>query len=148
MDVFRSFDWLRIAPLAAGQPENRNWRLPLPIPGEAILRDGTLLRSELSGCVYNEGVGCLDGDRVSGALEVRNWRPGDQYQPLGHSGPQKIKALFQEGRIPIWERRDWPVVVSGDAILWTRRFGPDAAFAAGPGSRTALYFREVAEERF
>ena len=33
LDVFRSFDWLRIAPPAADNLDNRNYRLPLPVPG-------------------------------------------------------------------------------------------------------------------
>lgn len=153
LDVFRSFNWLRIAPPAVDNLENRNYRLPLPVPGAVRLPGQKwVLQTELfentsvtetSPGVYNGCVGCLDWNRLSGSLEVRNWRPGDQYQPVGHSGAEKIKVLFHQARIPLWERRHWPVVTMGEAILWARRFGPAAGFAANPGSRAVLSIRET-----
>ena len=46
---------------------------------------------------------------VNVALTLRNWRPGDQYQPAGSNQEQKLKILFQKARIPQWERGGWPV---------------------------------------
>jgi tRNA(Ile)-lysidine synthase len=153
LDIFRSFGWLRIAPPALDNLDNRNYRLPLPVPGAVRLPgQKAVVHTELfentnvtepSEDVYNGCVGCLDWNRISGSLEVRNWRPGDQYQPIGHSGAEKIKLLFHQARVPLWERRHWPVVTMGDAILWARRFGPAAGFAAGPGSRPVLGIRET-----
>jgi tRNA(Ile)-lysidine synthase len=74
---------------------------------------------------------------------LRNWRPGDSYVPRDHSSAEKIKTLFQEYRIPLWERRTWPVVVMGDSILWTRRFGVAAECAATPESERILLIREA-----
>jgi tRNA(Ile)-lysidine synthase len=153
LDIFRSFNWLRIAPPATGNLENRNYRLPLPVPGAVELPgqrstlntelfENTNVTERLED-VYNGWVGCLDWNRLAGPLEVRNWRPGDQYQPVGHSGAEKIKTFFHEGRVPLWERRHWPVVTLGDVIVWARRFGPAAGFAANPGSRPVLAIRET-----
>jgi tRNA(Ile)-lysidine synthase len=75
---------------------------------------------------------------------LRNWRPGDRYQPVGRSGEEKIKTLFQEARIPLWERRHWPVLTEGSSIVWARRFGPAERYAAHAGTRVALAIREVA----
>lgn len=153
LDIFRSFHWLRIAPPATGNLDNRNYRLPLPVPGAAVLPgEKSVVHAELfenttvtevSDGVYNGCVECLDWNRLPGSLEVRNWRPGDQYQPVGHSGPEKIKVLFHEARVPLWERRHWPVVTMGDVIVWARRFGPAAGFAAKPGVGPVLGIRET-----
>jgi len=97
----------------------------------------------MRGSVYNNNVGRVDGHLVSGGLVFRNWRPGDRYQPNGHSSEAKIKALFHQARIPIWERAQWPVLASGDSIVWIRRFGPAQAVAAGPTSTRILEIREV-----
>jgi tRNA(Ile)-lysidine synthase len=152
LDIFRSFGWLRIAPPGVDNLDNRNYRLPLPVPGAVQLPGQTrVVHTELfentnitekPQGVYNGCVGCLDWNRLSGSLEVRNWRPGDQYQPVGHSGAEKIKVLFQQVRVPLWERRHWPVVTMGDAILWARRFGPAAEFAAEIDSSPVLVIRE------
>ena len=94
--------------------------------------------------VYNGDVGDLIWTRITGALEVRNWRPGDRYRPAGVAGEEKIKTLFQQARIPLWERRHWPVLTSGEEIVWARRFGPAAAYAANPGSGPVLRIRYFA----
>jgi tRNA(Ile)-lysidine synthase len=93
--------------------------------------------------VYNSETGCLDWPTLSESLEIRNWRPGDRYQPRGSAGEEKIKTLFQKARIPRWERRQWPVLTAGAAIVWAKQFGVAAAFAAGPASAKVLRIREV-----
>jgi tRNA(Ile)-lysidine synthase len=86
------------------------------------------------------------GGSSSHCLTLRNWRPGDQYQPQGHAAAEKIKTLFQENRVPLWERRSWPVIVDGNnTIMWSRKFGAATQFAARPDSRKVLTIRETAE---
>jgi tRNA(Ile)-lysidine synthetase-like protein len=70
-------------------------------------------------------------------LQVRNWRPGDGLVRAGHQKPEKIKSLFQESRILIWQRRHWPVAITYEEIVWTKKFGPSAKYVAGPESRIA-----------
>jgi tRNA(Ile)-lysidine synthase len=67
---------------------------------------------------------------TSEALVVRNWEPGDEILRPGHRAAEKIKALFQESRILLWERRHWPVVEIGKEIVWARRFGCAGKFKA------------------
>ena len=76
------------------------------------------------------------------SLELRNWRPGDQYRRVGQSKEQKIKLLFQEARVPLWERRNWPIITYNGTIVWARHFGAAADFAAGPSTRVVLQVGE------
>jgi tRNA(Ile)-lysidine synthase len=153
LDVYRSFDWMRIAPPGIDTLENRNYRFPAPVPGSVeILNSGRWVVLEVidkasgtgppSDSVYNNEVGCVDWERVSGPLELRNWRPGDQYQPFGYPHEEKIKTLFQKTRVPLWDRRHWPVLTDGPFIVWARRFGPAASYAVDGNTRTALTIRE------
>ena len=154
LDIFRSFEWLRFGQPGAGGLETRNYRLALAVPGtvrvpgtnlaislELIDKSGPSVSPEW---VYNDWVGCLDWQRLSGSLELRNWRPGDQYQPAGYSGEEKIKTLFQRARIPLWERRHWPVLTDGSSIVWARRFGPAAGLVAEQDAKVILKIREDA----
>ena len=153
VDVYRSFEWLRLAPPGMDRLENRNFRLPVPVPGAVPLPGGSsavLMEvienkkvTETPDSRYNKLMDWLDWDRISGALEVRNWRPGDQYRPVGHTGEEKLKFLFQQARIPLWERRSWPVIINGDEIIWSRRFGPAANLVATPESRLLLKIQET-----
>ncbi|HLI83009.1 MAG TPA: tRNA lysidine(34) synthetase TilS [Bryobacteraceae bacterium] len=122
-------------------------RLTIPIPSEpyAISLELTENPPHSPDCVsvYNKEMVPVDPERLSGELGLRNWRPGDQYQPVGAGREQKIKTFFQEFRIPLWERRHWPVLVDGSSIVWARQFGPAAAVAASPGSRRFLIVRGI-----
>lgn len=155
IDAMRSFEWLRIARPGTGGAVGRDYRLRLIVPGETwlpgckcLIRTETIEKSETMGLgnsVYNNEMGCLDLARVTGPLELRNWQPGDQYRPTGHSSQLKIKTLFQNSRVPLWERRHWPVVVQGSEIVWTRRFGAAAHLMPGPETRWVLAIREREE---
>jgi tRNA(Ile)-lysidine synthase len=142
LDVYRSFDQLRLAPQHFDARVERNFSVPLAVPGETRVPERKLvIRTELSapGAVYNSEVNALDSARCRGSLHVRNWRPGDRLERAGDGGAAvRIKTLFQEHRIPLWERRRWPVIVIGDSIVWTRRFGVAREFAASADSESIL----------
>lgn len=154
VDVFRSFRWIRFAPARHDNLRQRNFRFGVDVPGRLILPDGTRVWLELqegkaSEADYARVRMDLDWSKVldlrrleDAGWELRNWRPGDHYQPVRHVGDQKLKQLFQEHRVPLWERRNWPVLVCKERILWARQFGPSASLAATPESTTVLRVRE------
>ena len=144
LDIYRSFDWLRFAPVGIDSRLERDFSLPLKVPGvSAVPERGIRLVTELidDKPVYNDSVHALDGDRCAGPLLLRNWRPGDRLNA------EKIKTLFQEARIPLWERRTWPVIARPESgtVLWTRQFGADGDFSAGPETRRILFVQETRE---
>jgi tRNA(Ile)-lysidine synthase len=153
LDIIRSFEWLRFAKLSPEGVGRGDYELPAPIPGFfpipgeefAISLEVTenSTSSEVCDYVYNKGMVSVDSDRLCGSLTLRNWRPGDQYHRSGGSGEQKIKTLFQEFRIPLWERRRWPVLTDQRAIVWARRFGPSIHVAAGSGTKRFLRIGEI-----
>lgn len=153
LDIIRSFEWLRFAKLAPGGAGRGDYEFPVPIPGflrvpgeDFAISLEVIEKSEVSGvydCVYNKGMVWVDTDRLCGSLTLRNWRPGDQYQRSGGSGEEKIKTLFQEFRIPLWERRRWPVLHDQRSIVWARRFGPSTHVAAGSGTTRFLKIEEI-----
>ena len=153
LEVERSLDWLRlVSSRTARQPLDR-YRLAAPVPGLVrVPGTGTAISLELiekaetfapPDSVYNSETGWVDWRTLSGSLEIRNWMPGDQYRPKGSAGEEKIKTLFQKARIPRWERRHWPVVTDGSAIVWARQFGTAMPYAATSASTTVLRIWET-----
>jgi tRNA(Ile)-lysidine synthase len=152
VSIRRSFEWIRFQ---SGRHDLRrpDYRISVlapqvvRIPGTSTAISLELIeKAETSGllqCVYNGEMGCLDWGRLSGSLELRNWQAGDQYQPVGSTAPEKIKLLFHQARIPLWDRKLWPVLTSGASIVWALRFGPAAEVAAAGESRTILRIREL-----
>ena len=153
VDIMRSFGWLRFA-----QPHtysgDRHFSAQVQIPGEIRLPESSsvliikdVATEHASENLYNERVGYVDGDRLPGSIELRTWLPGDQFRPVGKPSEVKLKTLFQEAKIPLWERRTWPVLAIGDAIVWTRNFGLAADFAAGPKTLRPISITEQSNNR-
>jgi tRNA(Ile)-lysidine synthase len=140
--VTRSFDWLRFegpekparpSPVAVKVPGRYAWA----DGGSAVCFEVSESKCRRAGCARLK----LSGRHVPVSLELRGWRAGDHYRPVGHSRDHKIKDLFQEARVPSWRRDSWPIVSSGPKILWVRDFGVSAEFAAGsqPGPELRIW---------
>ncbi|MBZ5696622.1 MAG: tRNA lysidine(34) synthetase TilS [Acidobacteriia bacterium] len=84
----------------------------------------------------------LDADLLRAPLVLRNWRPGDAYQPRGRRQPQKLKEMFLAGRVPVRDRACWPVLESGGRVAWARGMPPAEAFCAREGTRAGVVIEE------
>ncbi len=62
----------------------------------------------------------IAGERLLFPLEIRNWRPGDRFQPLGLEGhSRKVKKLFVECGLTRQQRQQQPLLVNGSGeIIW------------------------------
>lgn len=133
LDVRRSFDWIRVA---AGAPRVDFSSIRLAIPGTYAVSPEMCLHLEIAPQYSPSEKGAtlkaaeLSLRRLPPVLELRGWRPGDHYRPEGQRRDQKIKEMFHVERVPSWLRASWPIVSSGDTILWARTFGAAAEFAA------------------
>jgi len=70
----------------------------------------------------------LDHQALESPLRVRNFRPGDRFQPLGVKGTQKLKEFFIDHKIPRFERPAIPILVSGERIVWVVGYRIDERF--------------------
>jgi tRNA(Ile)-lysidine synthase len=75
-------------------------------------------------------------------LTVRNWRAGDRFWPAHSKSPKKIKELLQERRVTGTVRRLWPVVASGEEIVWARGFPAPARLRPREDVAEVLAIRE------
>ena len=76
-------------------------------------------------------------------LRVRNWRAGDRFWPAHTKSAKKIKELLQERHVSGSERKLWPVVVSGDEVIWMRGFAGAAESRLREVTHQAVVIREV-----
>ncbi len=60
----------------------------------------------------------FDYDKISWPLYVRNRRSGDRIQLSGMTGTKKLQDYFIDTKIPKQLRDLWPLVCSGEEILW------------------------------
>jgi tRNA(Ile)-lysidine synthase len=125
----------------------RDYEHELPVPGSAVVPEiGGVVEAH---CVPADLVAeynperLLDTDSLPGPLRVRNWRAGDRFWPAHTKSPKKVKELLQERHLAQPERRSWPVVLSGDEIVWVRGFDTHAKYGAKAGHDAVL----IAERR-
>lgn len=60
---------------------------------------------------------------------IRNRRPGDRLQPLGHQRTRRLKELLIDHRIPRWRRDRLPLLVVDGLIAWVPGVTIGNAFA-------------------
>lgn len=111
--------------LCRPEPSSSNaYRYVLSVPGEVLIHElGLILRAHRVAAEFAQEA--LPGELLSlgllgPELLVRNWLPGDRFWPAHSRSEEKLKRLFAETRIPAGERPRWPVVFSGDEIVWVR----------------------------
>jgi len=98
----------------------------LPLPGETYVPelDSTLCAriSESNGRTENAAYNRAHLIRLPEVtdLVVRNWRPGDRFQPARHASEKRVKELLYAMHLSAEQKRLWPVVVAGDRIVWVR----------------------------
>jgi tRNA(Ile)-lysidine synthase len=125
--AIRSFDWLLIAARHFRGSQINPVRVEAP--GRYQLdHSKQLIYIELSNG-SEVGGPCDTLEASLTGLELRGWRPGDRYKPVGRSRETKLKELFQEARVPSWRRSAWPILTGNGKILWAKEFGPAAGLS-------------------
>ncbi|OGP56644.1 MAG: tRNA lysidine(34) synthetase TilS [Deltaproteobacteria bacterium RBG_13_52_11b] len=112
------------------------FEVDLVVPGHTFIREigkevvsEEIRRSDLEGTFeMPPETALLDYDRLCYPLKMRNFRPGDRFQPLGVQGTQKVKEFFIDHKIPRFERTNIPFLVSGEGIVWVVGYRIDERF--------------------
>jgi tRNA(Ile)-lysidine synthase len=115
----------------------RDYEYELLVPGQTVVPEaGVAFQAQRIPAEAVPGYNpeqLLDAESLPGLFRVRNWRPGDRFWPPHTKSPKKIKDLLQEHHVAQPERKHWPVVLSGDEIVWVRGFAVPAKLRVQPG---------------
>jgi len=60
----------------------------------------------------------MDYDKILLPMIIRTGKPGDSIQLLGMKGTKKIKSYFIDGKIPLNRRKDIPLLVDQESVIW------------------------------
>ncbi len=66
----------------------------------------------------NRRLAHFDADLVDFPLELRHWRPGDQFRPLGMDNFKKLSDFFVDDKFSLVEKEETWLLVSGGEIVW------------------------------
>ena len=84
----------------------------------------------------------VDGDRLDSYVRIRNWKPGDYYDPAGWPSG-KVKELFQRARVPRSQRGQWPLFTTDSTIIWVTSFPVSREFTPGAGTKKIVAFEAL-----
>ena len=131
----------------SAEPVTEDYEYALPVPGQVRVPE---IRSCIEAVIIGRkgAAACpeqLLSLRLAAPMTVRNWRPGDRFFPAHSKSPKKIKELLQESHVPQAQRHSWPVVVSGDQIVWVRGFWCPEHLLAPERDDRVLLIRETAD---
>jgi len=109
----------------------------LTVPGEVTwagtgwtIRVQQLTRSHVPATAQGRNCIVVDADRVSGPLTVRSWQPGDRFHPFGMKGhSKKLQDFFTDRKLSVAARRQIPVVVAPEGIVWVVGYRQDERWA-------------------
>ncbi len=83
----------------------------------------------------------LDADTLPENLELRVRHQGDHFEPLGMGGhSQKLSDFMVNEKMPQRARERWPLLCSGDTILWVPGYRPAHPFRLTDDTKNLVYF--------
>ena len=139
--VRRSYDrliWER------GQAEPETGIFTLPIPGNLSLPQGQLEvrvmnASDFTGYASDPNIAYCDLTVLNvNELQVRYWRPGDHFYPLGLQGSKKLQDFFTDVKLDRRERERVPLIMREEEIVWVAGLRLDDRWKVKADSRYLL----------
>jgi tRNA(Ile)-lysidine synthase len=144
LEARREFDWFILEPQPAATSESE-YCYPVEIPGVVSVAElGMTFEFKIIGGkdhpkAYNtSGRVGLDRLRLPGPLVLRNWHAGDKFRMLGSRRVRNLKELFAQRKIPVAQRKLWPVLACGEEIIWVRDFPSANGMDASSDSEQVL----------
>jgi len=86
----------------------------------------------------DENIAFLDFDKLKFPLVIRLWREGDRFQPLGMNLKKKLSDFMIDEKIPLNLKKQVPVLISGEEIVWVVGYRIDDRFKITSETRTAF----------
>ncbi len=128
----RSGVWLertynKVAFRASRPSRPKTYRIELKVPGLNKLEEATIsIKASLVGpgrapkrFLPDEATAYFDYDLMPRAILVaRPMLDGDRIVPFGMAGTKKVKGLYIDKKVPAFQRRVIPLIISGEDIIW------------------------------
>ncbi|MDX1333512.1 MAG: tRNA lysidine(34) synthetase TilS, partial [Robiginitalea sp.] len=80
----------------------------------------------------------VDRETLKKGLQVRKWRKGDYFYPLGMDGRQKVSKYFKDHKFNRFEKEAQWLLCSGEEVVWIIGHRPDRRFKVGEDTTEIL----------
>lgn len=84
---------------------------------------------------------CLDADKVGLPLELRLWRHGDKFTPLGMKGKKLVSDYLTDRKFTLYQKQNQWVLCNDKGIIWLVGERIDHAYRITESSKRILMIR-------
>lgn len=77
----------------------------------------------------------ISGDGLGKKFEIRRWREGDKFQPIGMKGTKKLSDFLSDVKISSVDKKDQYVLTNSGKIVWVIGLRLDETFKVTPGTK-------------
>ena len=159
LEAIKEFDWLVVTgtPGRAQRAAREGFARTIQLPAEVVIpeleirlrfRLADLADARLPEEAYTRvSQVWLEAGALAAPLTLRSWRPGDRICLAGSRQSVRLKQLFQRRRVPLEQRRYWPVLESARGIIWARGFEARPSAAAESCRHLMIVVEDRAEGR-
>lgn len=88
--------------------------------------------------ISDPSIALLDSDKVKFPLELRRWKKGDFFYPLGMSGKKLLSDFFTDQKFSLFDKESCWIITTGDQIIWIAGSRIDDRFKITEGTTTLL----------
>ena len=102
---------------------------------------GTLKLNEISRpetITTDLNIGLFDLEKIEFPLELRSWRQGDKFHPLGMSQRKKISDFLIDNKVPLTLKERVMVILSNNKIIWVVGHRIDDRVKIGSSTKRCL----------
>ena len=85
----------------------------------------------------------VDKETLNHRLEVRKWKKGDYFYPLGMKGKKLVSKYFKDEKMNILQKEAQWLLFSGDRLMWIIGRRADDRFKITPETKQIIRFRLI-----
>ena len=92
-----------------------------------------------SSAEYNNAV---DADKIKGELVMSSRKEGDRFFSKARKNTKTLKKLFNEAKIPSWERNNIAILRDEENVIWIDGFGTDGKYLPDINTKNVLIIKK------
>nr|WP_299116984.1 tRNA lysidine(34) synthetase TilS [uncultured Winogradskyella sp.] len=111
--------------------DNVNSEIKTPI-GILLFDEVDAAKQNLTTTIY------VDSEKLNFPLELRLWKQGDMFYPLGLKGKKKISKYLKDEKLSLVEKEDTWVLMSNNEVVWIVGMRADNRFKVTDATKQVL----------
>jgi tRNA(Ile)-lysidine synthase len=109
-----------------------------------VFQSSYVVRTELSN---DPNVEFVDAAKLGKQFEIRSWRKGDWFIPLGMEDQKKVSDFFIDQKIPLFEKLSIPILISDENIIWICGKRLDNRYKITPKTKNIIQLTYIPNNR-